>query len=146
MKLSNNGYKFIATQEGVKNTSYPDVKGIYTIGIGFIMINGKAVTKGMSMSDDEIEKEFFVQITKYENCVNANVKSILNQNQFDSLVSFAYNLGCHALESSTMLKMINVNPADKGIEKEFEKWCKAGGLVIKGLLNRRIAESKLYFS
>ena len=146
MKLSNNGYKFIATQEGVKNTSYPDVKGIYTIGIGFIMINGKAVTKGMSMSDDEIEKEFFVQITKYENCVNANVKSILNQNQFDALVSFTFNLGAGSLKSSTLLKKVNINPADATIANEFAKWNKAGGKVIAGLTKRREAEAKLYFS
>ena len=86
------------------------------------------------------------QIGKYEDAVNQAVTSQLNQNQFDSLVSFTFNLGGGSLRSSTLLKKVNIDPSDPTIADEFIKWDKAGGKVIQGLLNRRTAESTLYFS
>ena len=146
MKLSENGYNVIKSFEGVKNDAYLDSVKIPTIGIGFVEVNEQKVTMGMHMSDAEIETEFFKQIGKYEDAVNQAVTSQLNQNQFDSLVSFTFNLGGGSLRSSTLLKKVNIDPSDPTIADEFIKWDKAGGKVIQGLLNRRTAESTLYFS
>lgn len=146
MKLSENGYNVIKQFEGIRNDAYLDSVKIPTIGIGFIKINEKKVTMGMHMTNEEIEKEFFIQIVKYENAVNNNVKSKLNQNQFDALVSFTFNLGEGSLKSSTLLKKVNINPSDPSIANEFAKWDKAGGKQIAGLTKRRAAEAKLYFS
>jgi len=146
MKLSTNGYEIIKSFEGVRNDSYLDSINIPTIGIGFTQVNEKKVALGMHMSNDQIETEFFKQIVKYEDSVNELVKSTLNQNQFDALVSFTFNLGSNSLKTSTLLKKINVNPCDASIALEFVKWNKAGGKVIDGLTKRRQAESKLYFS
>lgn len=146
MKLSENGYQNIKKFEGVKNYTYLDSRNIPTIGIGFITVGGKKVEMGMHMSDSDIEMEFLKQITKYEDAVNNYVTSKINQNQFDALVSFSYNLGINSLKTSTLLKKININPSDLTIKLEFQKWNKAGGKIIEGLTNRRIAEEKLYFS
>ena len=146
MKLSENGYDVIKSFEGIKNKAYKDSVGIWTVGIGFITVDGVKVNENTTLTNDQIEEQFFKQIVKYENAVNNNVKSVLNQNQFDALVSFTFNLGEGSLKSSTLLKKVNVNPNDTSISAEFLKWNKAGGRVIDGLTKRRQAEAKLYFS
>jgi lysozyme len=62
------------------------------------------------------------------------------------LVSFAYNVGLGALKSSTLLKRVNANPNDPDIERQFNRWNKGGGRVLKGLTNRRRNEANLYFT
>lgn len=146
MNLSDNGYTFISQMEGIKTEAYLDSVNIPTIGIGFTHVNGIPVKMGQTMTLDEIKQQFIKQISTYVGCVNNNVTTTITQNQFDALVSFTFNLGCGALKSSTLLKKVNVNPDDLTIAKEFTKWDMAGGKVIQGLLNRRIKESKLYFS
>ena len=78
--------------------------------------------------------------------VNTLVTSNLNQNQFNALVSFAYNVGTGNFSSSTLLKKVNRNPDDLTIKDEFLRWNKAGGKVLNGLTNRRNEEAILYFS
>ncbi|HRC03299.1 MAG TPA: lysozyme, partial [Niabella sp.] len=68
------------------------------------------------------------------------------QGQFDALVSFAYNLGIGALQRSTLLKLVRVNPKNPAIADEFAKWVNAGGKRLNGLVKRRAAEAALYFS
>ena len=70
----------------------------------------------------------------------------INQCQFDALVSFAYNCGSGALKGSTLLKRVNNNPADLTIVDAFLMWTKADGKTLAGLVSRRKAEAKLYFS
>jgi lysozyme len=78
--------------------------------------------------------------------VSKIVPSGLTQNQFNALVSFAFNLGVQALTNSTLLRLVKINPNDGNIAKEFLRWNKAGGKVVDGLTKRRIKESALYFS
>ena len=146
MKISKNGYDFIVSMEGKRNKSYQDSIGKWTCGIGFIQVDGHPVTANFSMTDAQIEKEFYKQISLYEDCINNNVKVTLTQNKFDALVSFTFNLGCAAFKSSTLLKKINISAPIEEIGIEFNKWCKAGGKVIDGLAKRRAAEYKLYCS
>lgn len=70
----------------------------------------------------------------------------ISQEQFDALVSFAYNLGPSALRRSTLLKKVNRNPNDKGIGYQFKRWVRANGRILKGLQRRRNEEAQLYFS
>lgn len=146
MQLSNNGYNFITKMEGIRNDAYQDSIGIWTCGIGFTTVNGVKVEKGLYMTNEEIQTEFFKQITLYTNCINNSVTSTLSENNYDSLVSFCFNVGCGNFKSSTLLKKININPNDITIKDEFLKWNKAGGKVIPGLTNRRLQEANLYFS
>jgi lysozyme len=70
----------------------------------------------------------------------------ITQNQYDALVSFAYNVGLTNFKNSTLLKRINANPKDPDITNQFMKWIRAGGRVIRGLITRRRVEAQLYFS
>jgi lysozyme len=78
--------------------------------------------------------------------VSKIVPSGLTQNQFNALVSFAFNLGVQALTNSTLLRLVKINPNDGNIAKEFLRWNQAGGKVVEGLTKRRIKESSVYFS
>jgi len=141
------GIQLIKTFEGFSPKPYLDAVGVPTIGYGAThYASGKRVT----MADRHITEEegdwlLREMLKQYEDIVNRNVKAKLNQNQFDALVSFVYNLGETNFRKSTLLKKINNNPNDKSIELEFAKWVKAGGRVLTGLVRRRKAESDLYF-
>ena len=73
------------------------------------------------------------------------VKVPLNQNQFDALVSICYNIGMGNFSKSTLLKKINQGDF-KGASLEFEKWNKSGGIVLAGLVKRRLKEKALFIS
>lgn len=146
MTLSDNGYAFISQEEGVRTNAYQDSVGIWTIGIGFIQVNGIKVQQGDTLTLDQIKGQFLQQITKYEDAVNSCVTSTINQNQFDALTSFSFNEGTHALPGSHLLGKINTDPNDPTITDAFAQWNRAGGRVIPGLVKRRAAEAQLYFS
>jgi lysozyme len=85
-------------------------------------------------------------LDSFEKYVDSYSRDDINQNQFDALVSFAYNLGPANLKASTLLKKVNANPNDPTIKDEFLKWTKAGGQTLPGLVRRRQAEAELYFA
>jgi hypothetical protein len=86
---------------------------------------------------------FLQDIKRYVDGVNAAVKVPLNQNQFDALVSFAYNLGNGALQKSDLLAYVNKKDFAHAA-LEFPKWCHAGTEVLAGLVKRRQAEKDLF--
>lgn len=146
--------EFIANFEAFRSKPYLDVAGIPTIGYGVIYYeNGVKVT----MNDVPVTHERALQLKAFhiqvaEKAVRQLVHSTVNQNQFDALVSFTYNLGATALKNSTLLKKVNANPNDKSIEAEFKKWVnirnpKTGRLEkSNGLIRRRNEEAAIYFS
>lgn len=148
MKLDSKGYDLIKEFEGFSNIPYKCSANIPTIGYGNTFYpDGKRV----SMLDKQITKEYADEIFKnvvdnFAFKVSKLIKSKVTQNQFNSLVSFAYNVGIGNLEKSTLLKLVNINPNDAMIAKQFLRWNKAKGKELKGLTNRRIKESALYFT
>ena len=74
------------------------------------------------------------------------VLTALNQNQFDALVSFAYNVGIANLKASTLLRLVNQDPDQKPIADEFKRWVYAAGHRLKGLVHRRSREAQLYLT
>ena len=147
MKLSENGYKLICEFEGLKLNPYLCSAKVPTIGYGNTYYpDGKKVT----LLDKAITKEYAFEIfkdiaDKFARRVNERLKKPVTQNQFDSLVSFTYNVGTGAFSTSTLLKKVNVNPNDVTIRNEFMKWTRAGGKVVQGLVNRRQKEADTYF-
>ena len=148
MILNNKGYLFITKHEGLSLKPYLCPAKIPTIGYGnTYYTDGKRVT----LLDKDITKqqafEMFKEIAnRFAKRVDTLVTSNINQNQFNSLVSFAYNVGTGNFSSSTLLKKVNRNPDDLTIKDEFLRWNKAGGKVLNGLTNRRNEEADLYFS
>jgi lysozyme len=148
MILDNKGYLLITKHEGLKLKPYLCPAKIPTIGYGNTYYpDGKRVT----LLDKDINKQQAFDIFKeianrFAKRVDTLVTSNINQNQFNALVSFAYNVGTGNFSSSTLLKKVNRNPDDLTIKDEFLKWNKAGGKVLNGLTNRRNEEADLYFS
>jgi lysozyme len=148
MKLSDKGYELIKRFEGFSDRPYKCPAGISTIGYGNTYYpNGTKV----KITDKQITREYANEILahiadEFSEDVLKLVKSKITVNQLNALTSFAYNVGVANLAKSTLLKLVNINPNDGNIAKEFLKWNKAGGKVLNGLTNRRIAESALYFT
>lgn len=148
MKLNNSGYLLITEFEGFSAKPYLCSAKIPTIGYGNTYYpDGKRVT----MLDKEITRiqafEMFKFIAdKFASTVSKLVKTPLNQNQFNALVSLAYNIGTGNFASSTLLKKVNINHNDKTIELEFKKWNKVNKKEVAGLTRRRNYEANIYFS
>ena len=148
MKLDEKGYNLIKQFEGYSDRPYKCPAGIPTIGFGNTYYpDGKRV----KLTDPQITREYANEILafvadNFAKDVLKAVKSKITVNQLNALTSFAYNLGMINFRNSTLLKRVNENPNDAMIAKEFLKWNKANGKELKGLTNRRIAESALYFT
>jgi len=148
MKIDKKGLSLIAEFEGLSLKPYKCSASIPTIGYGSTYYeNGTRV----QMSDAPITKQRAEQLLqhtadRFASKVFNLLKKPVTQNQFNALVSFAFNVGSGALASSTLLKLVNVNPNDIMIAKEFLKWNKVNKVPVQGLTNRRIKESALYFT
>ena len=141
------GQKFLSAREGTRYKSYQDSKGIWTIGRGITYYeDGKEVKKGDIITPEREIQLFNNTIQFYVKKVNEYVTAKINQNQFNALVSFTYNVGVTALKTSTLLKRINKNTMDPDIRTQFMKWVNSGGKRIAGLVTRRQYEIQLYFS
>ena len=147
MNLSKTGLDLIKRFESFRAAPYLCSAGVPTIGYGTtIYPNGIKV----KLSDQKITQqlaETFLQhhVNAIEKDVSKLVKVTLTQNQFDALVSFAYNVGIGAFGDSTLLKLLNAGDIDNA-SKQFERWNKAGGKVSNGLTRRRNAEKALFLA
>jgi lysozyme len=146
-KTGTAGIEIIKSFEGFRSAPYKCPAGIPTIGYGATFYPGG---KKVTMTDATITEARGTELLQsmlvsFEQYVDSYCRDDINQNQFDALVSFAYNLGPANLKSSTLLKKVNANPEDETIRAEFMKWTKAGGRVLRGLVRRREAEANLYF-
>jgi lysozyme len=145
---SKNGIDLVKSHEGFSSKPYMCPASVCTIGYGTTRYpNGNKI----SLTDPHITEvkalEYLIfDMKAFERNVDAYCRDDINQNQFDALVSFCYNVGPNALKSSTLLKKVNINPSDPTIANEFAKWNKGGGRVLKGLIRRRKEEYELYFT
>ena len=148
MKLDNKGYMMICEFEGFSPKPYLCPAKLATIGFGNTFYrDGKKVT----MVDPPITKieafDMFKDIAdKFAKKVSACVKTPINQNQFNSLVSFTYNVGVANFMNSTLLKRVNANHNDLDIRTQFLRWDKVGTKKLSGLTKRRIYEADNYFA
>lgn len=145
MKINFDGIQRIKNLEGWRDTQYLDAVGLPTIGYGhLIRINERFPNR---LSKIEGDRLLIKDILPFEKKVNEIVKVKLNQNQFNVLVSFLFNLGVNALDGTTSLKVLN-NGDYKAFADRLLMWNKGminGKLtVIEGLNNRRIADRKLF--
>ncbi|WP_416187225.1 lysozyme [Hafnia paralvei] len=146
MQISGNGINLIKQFEGCRLTAYQDSVGVWTIGYGWTQpVDGKPVGKGISITQQKADDLLKQGVVQYEAGVHGLVTVQLNQNQYDALVDFAYNLGVNALKGSTLLKKLNAGDY-AGAANEFTKWNKAGGKELAGLTRRREAEKSLFLS
>ena len=134
MKISEKGIDFIIREEGEVLTSYRCQAGVWTIGVGH---TGKDVKPNMRITKEKSRELLKLDLRHFENVVNKNIKVDLTQDQFDSLVSFSFNVGGVAFADSTLVKKINANAPIEEIEEQFRRWNKGGGKVLPVLVRRR---------
>ena len=145
MKTSQEGVNLIKSFEGLETRAYVCPAGILTVGYGH---TGPDVYSGQIVSVQQAEQLLKDDLGEAEKAVNDYVKVSINQNQFDALVSFTFNVGTGAFESSTLLKRLNSkeNPCTVAKE-ELPRWAKgSGNEVLQGLLRRRSAEVEMFCS
>jgi lysozyme len=139
-KYSANGLALTEKFEGLRLDAYQDSVGVWTIGYGH---TGPDVHPALTITQEQAEILLAADIAWAAACVNKAVKSSINQNQFDALVDFTFNLGCASLVQSSLLRLVNAGDF-AGAAQQFLRWNKAKGQVLRGLTLRRQAEMDLF--
>jgi lysozyme len=131
--------EFLRAREGFRETPYGDAGG-YSIGFGHFLGERPTITR---VSLPQAESWLRDDAEKAARAVIKLVRVPLNQNQFDALVSFTFNLGEGALQRSTLLKKLNAGDYP-GTALEFRRWVYSGGKILTGLVTRRTIERDLF--
>lgn len=156
MKTSDNGRRFIAEVEGKERRIYRDSAGLWTIGVGHLLTkdeltSGKIMILGVptryhdGLTDLQIDQLLSQDLANAEGAVNAGVTVDLNQNMYDALVSFVFNIGKQAFMGSTLRKLLNLSDY-AAVGYQMRRWDKAGGRHVTGLASRRVKEVNLFYS
>lgn len=141
MKISDKGLSLIKKFEGLRLESYLCPSSIPTVGYG----HTSGIKLGMTITEEQAEIYLKQDLESFEQCVNTWTTVPLNQNEFDALVSFSFNVGCGAYSKSTLLRLLNEGAPKKEVAEQFDRWVKgADGQPLQGLVNRRSAEKELF--
>ncbi len=135
------GRNLIMKFEGCELRAYLCPAQVWTIGYG----TTEGVRPGQTITQAQAELLLARDLKRFEDAVNELVKVPISQNQFDALVSFAYNCGVAALAGSTLLRKVNERRFTEAAA-QFQRWNKGGGKVLTGLVRRRDAEAKLFLT
>lgn len=142
MNISQSGIDLIKYFEGCRLEAYKCPAGVWTIGYGH---TGKDVTQGLKITqekaDDLLKSDLLIHCRNVEKLV----KVPINQNQFNALVSFEFNVGCVAFANSTLLRLLNDGKYTDAAA-QFDRWVYAGKAKCMGLINRRLVEKKTFLS
>lgn len=158
MRVSERCKQMIVHHEGKRNKPYRCPANLFTIGVGHVMYPEQAKLKladrlnfPIKPEDDRIYSDAEVMdilskdLARFESGVSRLCPVSLTQGQFDALVSFSFNVGLGNLQRSTIRMKVNRQDFE-GAAEGFLDWTKAGGKVLKGLVNRRNDEKALFLS
>lgn len=147
MKASKKCLEMLAHHEGVRQKPYKCPAGLWTVGVGHLIGDGKSLPDSWNrtFSLEEVYAILAKDVERFERGVSRYITVPLKQCEFDALVSFSFNLGLGVLQRSTVRSAINRGDKEAAIESLL-KYCKAGGKVLKGLENRRKDEATLFWS
>ena len=132
MDISQEGLSLIKKFEGCELEAYRCAANVLTIGYG----STKGVKEGDTITQEEADNLLLHEMNEYEGYINDMVEVDLEQNQFDAMVSWVFNLGPANLKASTLLKVLNSKDYD-GVPMQIKRWNKAAGQVKQGLIRRR---------
>jgi lysozyme len=140
---------FIKIKEGgLYLKAYQDSGGVWTIGWGstYDFDKQRKVLPGDTITQTQAQKWLEMTTSQDANEIKKLVKPYLNKNELNSLISFVYNVGINAFRNSTMLKLLNSGADRQTVANEFDRWVYDDGIKVQGLVNRRIAEKKLFLT
>lgn len=145
LEISPAGVEFIKQFEGFSANSYLCPAGVWTIGYGTTVIDGKKVRPGMSCTKEQALMWLTDDVNMYLNEVEGKINPHLNltQGQVDAIASFVYNVGSGNFNKSTLLRLMNSGDFS-GAADQFLRWNKSGGKVLAGLTRRREAERAMF--
>lgn len=148
MQTSERGIRLIKHYEGVRNRPYRCAAGLYTVGVGHLIGDGKSLpdTWNRTFSEAEIDGLLKRDLRRFELGICKMLPNMpLRQSEFDALVSFSFNLGLGCFQRSTVRQAL-LRGDKKTAMESLLKYCRAGGKILKGLLNRRLDEKALFES
>jgi len=152
--MTEQGEKLLIEVEGSQCTLYHDHIGLPTIGVGHLLtrdeiysgkiwIGEQCLDYRKGLTEEQVKQLMYADLAPREAELRKLVFVPLTENQFDALVSFAFNIGINAFKKSTLLKTLN-----KGeyalVPGQMRRWVFAGGKKSMGLANRREKEIKLW--
>lgn len=140
MNISITGLAHIKGWEKFRPVAYLDQGGKPTIGYGHLI---KPLESFGRLTETEATGLLLQDLGVAMDAVNRGVKVPISQAQFDGLVSFAFNVGAGAFLRSTLLKLLNRGDI-AGVERQFMQWVYVGKTKSDGLINRRLADLKLF--
>ena len=157
MKVSDAAKAMIAHHEGVRTRPYRCPALLWTVGVGHVIDPTHTTVKfderrnlpipegwDRILSMGEVDALLAQDLQRFERGVARLCPSAVNhQGRFDALVSFAFNVGLGNLQRSSLRMKHNRGEFEEAAD-EFMKWTKAGGKILKGLVNRRLDEQRLY--
>ena len=143
--ITNNGLALIRQFEGFSPVVYLDSAGLPTIGYGHLILPHEKPSFKNGITEAQALTLLKQDLTVAEKGVIRLINVPLKHNQFDSLVSFTFNLGSGVLQRSTLRLKINREEHDQ-VPSEFLRWIYANNKKIPGLLRRRVVEGELYSS
>ncbi len=146
MKVSDKLIKLLRHHEGVRNKPYQCPAGLWTVGVGHLIGDGKTLPASWNktFTNEEIDAILKRDLNRFELGVHKMLPNVLlRQHEFDSIVSFCFNLGLGCFQRSTIRQALLRGDKEAAMES-LVKYCKAGGKILKGLQNRRLDERKLF--
>ena len=147
MEVNKAAIDLIKRFEGFEPKAYKDAVGVWTIGYGTTKRAGVGIDPkpGMEITQDDAERYLQLTVQKFAAQIEDMIDVPVSENQFGALVSLAYNIGPGAFAKSTVLKRLNASDY-AGAADAILMWDKAGGKVLRGLVNRRKAERELFLT
>ena len=143
MDFSSNGIDLLKQLESVRYKPYKDFGGKWTVGVGHLIVPGDGCTIQDIIGTAQVDSLLKHDVQEVVECINTHVTSSINQNQFDALVIFVFNIGVGAFLASTLLRLLNEGNYE-GASLQFARWNKVNGVDNLGLDHRRLAE-KIFF-
>ena len=146
MNVSKAGIALIKHHEGVRNRPYKCPAGLWTVGVGHLIGDGKSLPAdwNRTFTQEEIDGLLKSDLRRFELGISKMLPNVpLRQCEFDCLVSFAFNLGLGTFQRSTLRQALLRNDKKAAMES-LVKYCRAGGKILKGLQTRRLDEKALF--
>ena len=146
MNVSERCIRLIKHHEGVRNRPYRCPAGLWTVGVGHLIGDGKSLPESWNrtFTQEEIDDLLKRDLSRFENGLSKMLPNVkLKQCEFDALISFSFNLGLGCFQRSTIRQAL-LRGDKKAAMESLVKYCKAGGKILKGLQNRRLDEQQLF--
>lgn len=142
MDIGQKGLELIKSFESCRLKAYRDIVGVLTIGYGH---TGEDVSPDLVITQDEANELLRSDLQRFCDGINDLLEVDVSQNQFDAMVSLAFNIGLGNFGKSLLIRCVNKNNMlDAG--SQFARWDHAGGKTVPGLVRRRAAERALFLT